>query len=192
MSGSFLDHPPGEAGATGQGQSHSSSSSRILSKRNALAFRLVLSTFALREPALAQYFLLTGLDVMDALAVTATARLHFCHRRERITARGRSKDIERGILVGLPMQSASGVLLFAVEGFTITRKPSRTACACANDCGKYQSSRRSHSQRAILGAWRRGDCCPQGRVSAKRKSGLLCSECERSLSLGCGIPGSLG
>jgi hypothetical protein len=120
MSGSFLDHPPGEAGATGQGQSHSSSSSRILSKRNALAFRLVLSKFALREPALAQYFLLTGLDVMDALAVTATARLHFCHRRERITARGRSKDIERGILVGLPMQSASGVLLFAVEGFTIT------------------------------------------------------------------------
>jgi hypothetical protein len=84
------------------------------------AFRLVLLTFALREPALAQYFLLTGLDVMDALAMTATLRLHFCHRRERITARGRSKDIERGILVGLPMQSASGVLLFAVEGFTIT------------------------------------------------------------------------
>jgi hypothetical protein len=42
-----------------------------------LAFRLVLSTFALREPALAQYFLLTGLDVMDALAMIATARLHF-------------------------------------------------------------------------------------------------------------------
>jgi len=72
------------------------------------------------------------------------------------------------------------------------RKPNRPPRSWANGYGKRQSPRHLHNQRAILEAWRRSDCCAQGRVSAKRKSSLLCRKYQRSLLLRCGIPGSLG